>query len=158
MKTLWIAAVGALALACGGSSDPTPPTCNPGEVRVTGNVDSTQVVHQVSSDSNVFVNAVNNQDGELAVSTSSGGAEHKLVDFKFHDLLIDGQEVSARGFVDLTLQSGPNVGNCETGDYVSSISMDKDGNGGTFVLRSMHDSPYCSGAEHKGALAGCFRF
>jgi hypothetical protein len=150
-RTLWIAA--ALLVACGGTSDPAPPTCAAGEVAITGTVGDIHYDDRRAANPSVFVNAINSEDGSYQAGSSDGGTFVKLT---FHELLIDGHSVPARGFVDLSDNGGPNVGNCETGDLPSTISMDADGNGGTFVLRDLHDSPYCSGASRQGALAGCF--
>ena len=60
--------------------------------------------------------------------------------------------------MDFSATGGVHAGNCDTGEEVSTYSMDKDGDGATFVLRGLHSDPYCSSPELSGAIAGCLRF
>ena len=158
--TIFIAAL--TLFACGGSDDPTPPTCQSGQLKITGTVDQTQVVQTLSPNGGYFQNGgidtgSGPQDGKYIAELTQNGSQVPVVQLTFKKLVADGQSADALGFVDLSSVGGPNVGNCETGDLVSTISIDADGNGGTFVIRDLHDSPYCSGASRSGALAGCWR-
>jgi len=150
------ASLALLLTACGGSADPTPPTCAPGELRLTGTLDGVVVSQQMSVDSYVFGNAINQESGTLVAPVVQGEAPKLKITFT--KLVANGGSVAARGELDFSATGGVHAGNCETGDEASTFSMDKDGDGATFVLRQLHSDPYCTSPELDGALAGCVRF
>lgn len=148
------ASLGLWLAACGGTSDPTPPTCEAGQMKVVGTLDGKDVSETVDAPSYSFGNATLQGKGELNVPA----VNPQQVKLSFSQTVINGRSVSATGMVDFSATGGVHAGNCETGEEVSTYGMDADGDGATFVLRHLHADPYCSGPELDGALAGCLRF
>ena len=98
-----------------------------------------------------FVNALGGR-GMLDVTTDQGA-----LSIEFDGLVSNGGSTSAFGWFqddELALD----VGNCETGGLVSTLSIDDDGDGGSFVLRDLRRAPYCDGEAVPGELSGCFRY
>jgi hypothetical protein len=164
MRHIVLAALAAASLlGCGGTSDPTPPTCQPGELKVIGTLDGTAISQNLSPITSGFGQPYTGADGPKEGSYSAGildGSGHPITVVKvaFSKVVVNGGTTDARGYVDFTPLSGPSAGNCETGGFDSTLSMNPDGNGGTFILRNLNASPYCSGAAKDGVLAGCFEF
>jgi hypothetical protein len=99
-----------------------------------------------------FVNMLNGQNGSLELGLGSGSADH--VKLEFNKLVAHGGTSSARGEVQLA--AGLDVGNCETGDFVSAFGQTASGMY-LFSLTMLHASPYCSGGEVSGSFRACFQ-
>jgi len=135
-----------LTLAACGSDDIDAPECAAGQLRVV-TPDSDEVFTPSSA---LWVNKLGADNGRLEVSTAAG--DHVLVEFD--ELVANGDTTQARGYV--TLASGLDVGNCETGGFVSLVSPRGDSLY-VFELSSLHVAPYCSGAAYDGSITGCYR-
>ena len=145
-----------LATAACGDSDPEAPRCNAGEIGVSGIVGDTLHVVKASWKSYGFVNAFGGNGSFDADFMLDGDGKLHL---EWPELVANGSRVEARG----TLEAGNTtdalkVGNCLQGsDFSGTMTVDNDGEGGTFVLRGLRMPPYCGGAAVDGSLAGCFR-
>jgi hypothetical protein len=157
MKKLGVVGATFLALstaACGSSDDDSAasaPTvsCNPQELKVSGTLDGTQVELVRATSGYAFVNKISASPGSADVTTPQGS-----LSLEFNKLVANGQSGPARGsFVDS--EGALSIGNCETGDFVSTISMDAGGSAFHFTLRGLRHEPYCSGAAVVGELNGC---
>ncbi len=69
---------------------------------------------------------------------------------------MDGATTTAFGHVDLSSQGGVHVGNCDTDGFVSQLT--KLESGVWFVLKQLHNSPFCGGDSVSGELTGCVGF
>ena len=69
-------------------------------------------------------------------------------------LVVNGDSVEARGTLE---DAGISAGNCLTGPFPSTLTMDAEGGGGTFVLRGLLSEPFCGGAALEGQIVGCFK-
>lgn len=134
------------ACADDGASLDAPDDCAPDELHVIhGDVDE-----RVSVSNFAFFNALGGEDpGSLSV----GGLQMPLVRVEFTKLAARGATVPARGRV--TLASGLDVGDCETGELDGLIRVDEDY--WRFELVDVAMAPYCSGAAVTGSVQGCFR-
>jgi hypothetical protein len=160
MRILGVAAALSLGLgtmACSSSSDDGSPetnglACGENQLKVTGAVDGADVNLVRSVTTYAFQNKFTDDPGSADASTAQG-----TLSLEFNKSLFDGESGPARGsFTDT--EGALAVGNCETGDFVSALSMDADGNGVHFTLRSLKREPYCTGAAAAGDLSGCLGF
>jgi len=134
----------------GGSSGPPPnyPTCVPGMLTLQGTVNDEEVSFELEYFSYSFVNL---GEGEMRVDGRTPEGEWSL-ELDFGQVFI-GQTVPANGRLDLAAAGGPKLGNCPTGAKVSSIMSTEDG--AKFILRELHEDPFCEGAAVEGTLYGC---
>jgi hypothetical protein len=152
-----ITVVSSLVLAaCSGGSDSNAPggdlACAPKQLRVQGHIDDMPVDLDEAASNYVFENKIGDAPGNLTASFATG--QLKL---EFDKLTPDGGSSDARGFLQET-GSALSVGNCETGAFVSSLSISSDGKTIHFALTHLAHEPYCSGASVTGELGGCFAF
>lgn len=141
--------------ACEQEDDPAPvtyPECEPGEVRWTFvSPDGEQQGAFPADGGYGFVNALGGDDPGFLTIGSMDGQQLRL---EWPTLVANGDSVEARG----TLEAGDfSAGNCMTGSFVSILTMDESGDGGTFLLRELSSAPFCEGAALEGHIAGCFR-
>jgi len=128
------------------------PGCGNGEVTVSGTIAGAMVAVRHREQGHSFINALGDLRGTLDVTTDQGA-----LSLEFDELVPNGGSASAFGwFQDGDL--GLDVGNCETGGFVSTLWLDDDGEGGSFVLRELRRAPYCDGEPVTGELSGCFRY
>ena len=151
-----IAIILAMCLAaCGGGDDDfEAPSCADGEVRIEGTVDGESVSDvRTSNNGYIFVNALNDDEGQLDVLFGESGEE--ILQLRWPDLVANGHSVEARGLVGYTDLS---VGTCEDDGYPGILRMDDEGGGGTFLLQDLRAGPVpCEGDPVDGELTGCFR-
>ncbi len=100
----------------------------------------------------VFVNAINNQPGQLHIGM--GGSDE--VSVVFDQLVPDGGNVAARGFANL-ISLSVDVGNCDTAALTGHIEVLANNGGYRFVLTDLHGPPYCTGAAVSGTFAACYK-
>lgn len=141
---------------CGGddgdSAPANTPTCGDGEVAVNGTIAGQTVAVRHAEQGHSFINKLGDDNGTLDMTSDQGA-----LSLEFDQLVPHGGRTSAFGwFQDSDL--GLDVGNCETGGFVSTLWIDDDGDGGRFVLRDLRRAPYCDGEAVTGELAGCFRY
>jgi len=158
MKTLGVVGATILALvttACSSSSDgPATPTlaCGSQELKVSGTLDGEGFDLVRRGSGYAFTNKIGADPGTMDVSSPQGA-----LSIEFNKLIANGASGPARGsFTDT--EGALSVGNCESGDFVSTLSADADGNGVHFTLRNLSREPYCGGAAVSGELSGCFGF
>ena len=132
--------------ACTGESLDAPDDCAADELHIIhGDVDE-----RISVSSFAFFNALGGDDpGSLSI----GSLQMPIVRIEFTKLAPRGATVSARGRV--TLPSGLDVGDCETGDLDGLLHVDEDY--WRFELVDVAIAPYCSGAGVADSVQGCFR-
>jgi hypothetical protein len=140
--------------ACGGSDDDAPVggglTCAPSELRVKGKLDGVDVSLVRPTNGYAFINKLSADSlGTLDVATEQGS-----LSLEFNMLTANGDSSPARGSL-VDAEGSLSVGNCESGDFASTIAIDADGDGVHFTLRSLHREPYCTGAAASGQLDGC---
>ena len=135
-----------VCVGCAGNELDAPDDCGPDELHVIhGDADE-----RLTASNYVFANALGDQyPGQFDVANG----QVRLVHIDFDKLAPRGATVPARGNV--TLPSGFDVGNCETGDLDGLIYVD-DGYW-RFELVDVARAPYCGGASVKGSVQGCFR-
>jgi hypothetical protein len=141
--------------ACGGDDDAVEyPTCAAGEVAVTGLVGDTLHVVKIAWRSYAFVNAIaGNGTFEADFDLNGPGA----LRLEWPELVANGAAVDARGRIE-TADAALKVGNCLDGSAFSgTMTVNEGGEGGRFILRDLHNPPYCGGSSVSGTLAGCFR-
>ncbi len=147
----------ALGAACGGGGPGAAdlPTCTMAkEVHATGQVGTTFYIFVGAVTGYAFVNAIAGRNGTLDVDMDFGARKLHL---EWATLIPDGGSAPARGDLDTgTSATDFAFGNCATGGLSGTIFVDGDGQG-RFVLRELHQKPYCSGASVDGELDGCFR-
>jgi len=148
-----------LLSGCSGSSDRSDSngtgdalTCAPKELRVRGQIDDVPVDLEETTTGYSFENKVLEPPGSLRAPFATGRLE-----LEFDKLTPNGGSSTARGFLRET-DMGLSVGNCDTGAFVSSLSISDDGTTIHFTLRQLAHEPYCSGSAAKGELTGCFAF
>ncbi|HUS68610.1 MAG TPA: hypothetical protein VMZ28_28940 [Kofleriaceae bacterium] len=144
-----------LAAACGGGDDDfEAPTCEDGEVRLEGDVGGGSFDDSRSGYSSyVFVNALNDEDGQLDIGFPDGDT----LSLRFPDLTANGDSVDVRGSVSYP-SVDLDVGNCEDSGFPGILRLDDDGDGGTFLLTSLREgSDYCDGDGVGGEITGCYR-
>ena len=142
----------ALAVAaCGGGDD--EPSCEAMTV-VVNRPDRPEMPFTYTSSSYAFVNAFGG-NGTLDVELVGGGAFH----LEWPELVANGSRVEARGWFRVTAGvTAIDLGNCLSGtSFSGEMTVDGDGQGGSFVMRDLHSAPYCTGASVPGELSGCFR-
>jgi len=153
MRTLLVLTM-CLAACGGGDDDFEAPTCGDNEFKLEGSIDDTPI-SEVRSDyaSYVFVNKIGEDLGQLDVTF----ADDDTLSLRFPDLVANGDSVEARGglaFIEASLI----LGNCEDDGFPGILRMDDDGDGGTFLLTSLHRGGVpCNGGLVDGELTGCFR-
>lgn len=151
MRSLQIITLAVLLIGCGGDDDFSAPTCADGEVAIEGTIDGGIESASLSgSTSYAFINALNDQNGTLTVSFGAG----EMLYLEWPQLVANGDSVEARGTIAL---AGLDYGNCDDDGFPGTLRMDDDGDGGTFLLRSLHPAADCSAATVDGELTGCFR-
>jgi hypothetical protein len=160
MRISGVAAALGLALAttaCSSSSDDGAAetnglVCGEKELKVAGTLDGVAVNLMPSVTGYAFQNKYNDEPGSANATTAQGAFA-----LEFNKSLFDGESGPARGSFSDT-DGALSVGNCETGDFVSTLTMDEDGNGLHFTLRGLQREPYCNGAVVAGELSGCLGF
>lgn len=151
----------ALAAGCGGDegADFEAPTCDDGQVVITGTVDGDAVDAQATAGSYIFVNALGGDPGSLVIT--AGGIqqdEPKLLSMSWDVLVANGKATDASGAVDFSASGGVHVGNCDSQDgRPGFLRMDADGDGGEFLLRDLYQGADCSQPAVDGEVRGCFR-
>ena len=142
-----------LLTACGSPDDGNPGiTCGEEQLKVVGTIDGVDVSLTRATTYYTFVNKLGDAPGTMDASTAQG-----MFSLEFNTLTADGQSSPARG--SLVDSEGPlSVGNCETGEFSSTLTMDANGKGLHFTLRALHREPYCSAAAVTGELGGCMGF
>jgi hypothetical protein len=135
--------------ACGGSDDSldAPDDCGSDELHAiygSGEDSLTVTTH-------VFVNKISDDPGALAIGMP--GSDY--VYLEFDKLVPNGGTVDARGSIQLTT-SGLDVGNCETGGFVSQLFVGGDSLY-RFELSNLAMAPYCSGESFAGSVSGCYQ-
>jgi hypothetical protein len=144
-----------LAAACGGDDDDfEAPTCEDGEVRIQGDVGGASIDDARSGYvSYVFVNALNDDDGQLDVGFAGGD----MLSLRFPDLTANGDSVDVRGSVSYP-SVDLDVGNCDDDGFPGILRLDEGGDGGAFLLTSLRQGDdYCGGDAVTGEITGCFR-
>ena len=155
-----LALLGLLALpltGCGGDDDDGAPpegtpACGDGELAVRGILDGQEIMLRHRERGHTFVNKLGAENGTLDVTTEQGA-----LSLEFGELVPHGASTSAFGWFQ-DAGRDLDVGNCDTDGFVSTLRIDDDGDGVTFVLRDLRRAPYCGGAAVTGELAGCFRY
>jgi hypothetical protein len=107
------------------------------------NIDFTEMVTTYA-----FANKFGGAPGTLDAMTGAG-----KLSLEFNQLTANGDSSPARGSI--TEAGLLDVGNCATGDFVSTMTVAADGNGATFVLRQLNRNPYCGQQPVTGELRGC---
>jgi hypothetical protein len=150
-----LVAVGLVAVASGCSDDGFDALfCGDGEVFIEGESDGDAISDSRQSfTSYSFINALGDSDGELMIGFAGGDQLY----LTWPELTANGGTVSARGYVDFSPGGGVNLGNCDTGGFVSTLVIDGDGDGGTFRLTDLRPDPYCTSTPVVGELRGCYR-
>ena len=133
-----------------------PADCTAGQLHYVSTLNASSDEGSTNFTSYVFVNAINGQDGELDIGDVGGQHGGDRVYITFHQLVLNGQTVSARGVVNLP-SFGLAGGNCETGSLTGRFEPLKDGHTWRFGLTDLHADPYCTGAAISGEFGGCFR-
>jgi hypothetical protein len=149
MKHLVIALLA--CAACGGGGE-DPPTCGVGQVVVTGDPGGGEFGSSFTADNYAFINALGTDPGTLDAQQSGTGTP-PVLHLEWTELVANGDSVDARG----SIVDGAGFGNCDAGPLDSTLTMDDDGNGGTFVLRHLRMGPPFCGEEITGEIVGCFR-
>jgi hypothetical protein len=136
----------------GGGGSASTPRCADGELRVVGSIDG----EEVNIVRKVIEHRFVSKSGELG--TVDARTAKGTLSMVFEGVMVaDSASSDARGaFVDA--EGAISVGNCETGDLVSSLTRYEDREGFDFSLRDLHREPYCTGAEVSGVLNGCMSF
>jgi len=126
-------------------------SCAAKQLKAAGNINGQALSVERGVTNYRFENKLTTAPGRVSATTANGSL---LIEF--NRLTADGQSSPARGnFTDDTLS----IGNCETGDFVSTLTADADGNGVHFTLKQLVEAPYCSGDATTGAeLSGCVGF
>ena len=154
-----------VVLLCGGVSckgtdatgpsenpDPVPPACAASELALTGTLDGVAVNERVVGvGSYSFLNKFDADPGTL---DTYQGAVALHLEFEQY-WLADGESAPSRGWLRTAKHD---VGNCSTAPLSGTISLNADGSGVRFLLKAMHQAPYCSGSAVSGAVAGCFGY
>jgi hypothetical protein len=148
----WLLAMG--LVGCGDAAgDAAKLTCAPKELRVAGMADG----NDVNLVRPVTTYAFANKLGAAGPGTVDASTAQGSLSLEFDMLTIDGGTSTARGSV-VDADSSLSIGNCATGNFVSTLTVDADGNGVHFTLRNLNHEPYCGGAAVTGALSGCLGF
>ncbi len=130
---------------------PATPRCAQGELAVTGILDDLELSDRISGGyDHAFINKLGTGPGTFDANKGS-----VAVHLEWGVLLPNGQSTSARGWA---RGAGFDVGNPPDAVLSGTLSLDGDGQGGHFLLKELHHSPYGSGAAVRGAVAGCFRY
>jgi hypothetical protein len=149
MKQLAIALL-ACAACGGGGAD--PPTCGAGQVVAEGDPGGGGFATSFTADNYAFINALGTDPGTLDAQETGTGTP-PVLHLEWDELVANGDSVAARG----SIIAGAGFGNCDAGPLDSTLTMDDDGNGGTFVLRHLRMGPPFCGEEITGEIVGCFR-
>jgi hypothetical protein len=139
------------AAACGGGG-PDAPDCGAGQVIASGDPDGGQLGISFTADNYSFVNALGGAPGTLDAQMSGTGTPPQL-HLEWEELVADGDSTDARG----NIVDGAGYGNCDGGPLDSTISIDAEAGGGTFVLRHLRMGPPFCGEEITGEIVGCFK-
>jgi hypothetical protein len=142
-----------LLTACGSSDDDNPGiACGEEQLKVTGTIDGLDVSLTRATTSYTFINKLGDAPGAMDASTEQG-----ILSLEFNTSTANGQSSPARGSL-VDAEGSLSVGNCATGEFSSTLTMDASGNGIHFTLRALHREPYCSAAAVTGELGGCMGF
>lgn len=128
------------------SAGPVTPSCAPGEVAVSALLDGVSVTDRARFQRYFFRQFQSLVTLDIDESPIILHLEWPVLRF--------GESVPARGW---SRGPGFDVGHCWDEAFPGTITVDADGNGGSFLLRGLHRPPYCSGPTVRGALAGCWR-
>jgi len=132
--------------------------CEASQLRYSGKLDDRQFDITRVVGNYRFENKLSASPGRLVASWSTQTVGDWQLEISFDQLLANGESGPARGWLgdpDEALE----VGNCETGELVSTLSMDGDGDGAHFVLSGLRTGqPFCTGPLHVGELRGCIGF
>lgn len=139
----------AILVACGGGG-PEPPACADSEVQATGDPAGGELATRFTVTQYIFVNATSGSTGYLEINRGDSAGELTM---DWDELVANGDTVPARG----QLIAGTGYGNCVSGPLDSELTMDADGEGGSFRLRNLRAGPPFCGEEVSGEIAGCFR-
>lgn len=126
-------------------------SCGYQELRLRGTLGGERVDSRNMALNDFFLNGgASPNSGLLTVGLQNGTLE----------LLMDratpeGGTSPARGRADQVV-SHYDVGNCETGPFVSQFNLSPDGKTARFKLRQLVAKPYCGGTPVEGELDGCY--
>ena len=129
-----------------------PPVCGIDEFIAVGTLNGSPVDERATVSGQRLVNIPEDTGCHVNVYFQGGGR----LQLEWADTLAAGESSPAAGSVNLEAQGGINAGNCSDRGYASEMTMLD--NGVEFVLRGLHQAPYCSGAAYTGELAGCAMF
>jgi hypothetical protein len=130
------------------------PECAPGEFAAVGAIDGANIDVRVSANGMFFGNAIGGSVGTLTLSGLDG-----VIMVEWDALVSDGASTPARGLVDLSMSSGPVVGNCfEEGFLPGTFYKDDiNGDGGAFVFTDLVEGADCTARSVSGELMACYR-
>ncbi len=129
-------------------------TCGPGQVGFAGTLNGSPVseLHDFTPP-HTFVNGEGG-DGRISFLGPDGTLE-----ITFDQLLTRDGTVPAEIAIAFSQPTSTLVGSCQPPVPQSEVSLDGDGNGGTFVLRGMRELVQGGcGDPVEGELSGCFRW
>ena len=128
------------------------PACAASEFKVEGTLDDTPVSEQVTVAGHALVNVPGDTGCYVNVYFEGGGR----LRLEWPDTLPEDQTSPASGSVNLEVQGGINAGDCDDDGMASEVTLLSDGV--EFILRELHEAPYCTGASISGELRGCASF
>lgn len=144
-----------LLAACGATDDPlagVPSDCQPGHLTYSYN----GMKGDIPFTSYYFENSITSQGGTLDIgdlAQAHGGDE---IYIKFTQLINDGANAPARGFVKLSTVP-IDAGNCIVSpDQPSQLEVRAGGGSWRFAITDLKADPYCTGAAVSGKFLGCF--
>lgn len=146
-----------LLTACGEDALPPPEDCAPGELHYIEDLSldggAASGEGRATFSGFIFFNAINGEPGGLAVGDSSG-PDGEGIRLEFDQLIAIGRgSARTRGQIKL---GDLEAGNCETGEFVGSISQPTD-DLWLFTLVDLHAAPFCDGPAFSGSFAACYR-
>ncbi|NMB75741.1 MAG: hypothetical protein GYA21_11510 [Myxococcales bacterium] len=141
------------AAACGGGGpEPEPLVCAAGELRYRGELAGSPVEGVLPVAGQVVENTASPDGCLLRVYLDPTGR----LEFAWPDPIVTGTPASASGSLNLAARGLFNVGNCSTEGLPSEVTLSE--GGARFLLRSLREAPYCSGATKEGEIEGCVSF
>jgi hypothetical protein len=136
-----------------GSTDGNQHACGAAQMMVTGTVAGDPYSAQATVAGQQISNAPSVDRQCYTDVYFIGGGRLSL---EWPSTLAAGQTSAARGYLILEGEPPLNTGNCMSGLLESEITWGA--NGFEFVLRALHQAPYCSGAPVEGEVSGCATF
>lgn len=152
-RAVWSMVVAVAAGGCGGGgSMPEPLQCGPGELRYRGDLGGAAVEGVLPVAGQVIENVASPDGCLLRVYLDPTGR----LEFTWPEPLAADRSGAASGSLNLAARGLFNLGNCASEGLPSEIVLTSAG--ARFVLRSLREAPYCSGAASEGELEGCVGF